>query len=185
MPYEMAEDRYDGTTGEGAEQNALSANKERTGKDKAEDPIAGKERKVWQFQAPQPETPDIGESNPGGVWAIRRKTATYREEPLTMHKSMKSRNALISIRGRNGEEPSKSIPETSVFGLVHPRETEEKDDGAEESWHDANEEGCEMACEMVDKGTRERPGQGPSPATLRAGWDVIRSWFVGPRPESA
>ena len=85
----------------------------------------------------------------------------------------------------NGEEPSKPILETSVFGPVRPRETEEKDNGVEESWHDASGDGCEMACETVDEGTRERPDRGPSHAALRAGWDAIRSWFVGPRPESA
>ena len=92
LPYEMAEYRYDGTTGEGAEQDALLDNGERTAKDKAEDPIAGIKSKVWQFQAPQPETPDIGESNPGGVWAIGRRTATYREEPLAMDKSLETKD---------------------------------------------------------------------------------------------
>ena len=76
LPYEMAEDRYDGTAGEGAEEDALSDNGERTAKYKTEDPIAGMKRKLRQFRAPQPETPDIGESNPGGVWAIGRRTAT-------------------------------------------------------------------------------------------------------------
>ena len=40
----------------------------------------------------------------------------------------------MSIHGRDGEEPSKPIPETLVFGPLRPRETEEKDDGVEESW---------------------------------------------------
>ena len=62
----------------------------------------------------------------------------------------------MSIRGRNGEEPSEPIPENSAFGPLRPRETEEMDDGIEESWHDANEDGCEMACKMVDEGTRDR-----------------------------
>ena len=61
----------------------------------------------------------------------------------------KSRISLMSICGRDGEEPSKPIPETSVYGPV--------DDGAEESWHDAREEGCDVACEVVDEETRERP----------------------------
>ena len=30
------------------------------------------------------------------------------------------RFTLMSIRGREGEEPSKTIPETSVFGPLHP-----------------------------------------------------------------
>ena len=59
------------------------------------------------------------------------------------------------IHGRNEQEPSEPIPENSAFGPLHPRETEEMDDGIEESWHDASEEGCEMACEMVEEGTRE------------------------------
>ena len=33
---------------------------------------------------------------------------------------VKSRNALMSMRGRNKEEPSKPIPKTSVFGPVRP-----------------------------------------------------------------
>ena len=68
--------------------------------------------------------------------------------------NVKSRIALMSIRGRNGEKPSKPIPETSVFRPVHTRGTEEKEDGAEESWHDASEEGCEMACGTVREGPR-------------------------------
>ena len=84
LPYEMAEDRYDGTAGEGAEQDALLDNGERTAEDKAEDPIASTESKVRRFWVPQPETPDIGESNLGGVWAIGRETATYNEELLDM-----------------------------------------------------------------------------------------------------
>ena len=90
--YEMAKDQCDGTAEEGAEQNALSENGERTVKDKAEDPIASTESKVRRFQEPQPETPDIGGSNPGGFWAIRRKPSTYREEPLAMDKSVKKKD---------------------------------------------------------------------------------------------
>ena len=88
----MAEDRYDDTTGEGAEQDALLDNGERTVEDKAEDPITGIKSKVWQFRAPQPETADIGESNPGGVWAIGRRTATYCEGPLDMDKSLETKD---------------------------------------------------------------------------------------------
>ena len=94
---------------------------------------------------------------------------------------VKSRIALMSIRGKDGEKPSKPIPETSVFGPVRPQETEEKDEGAKESWHDAREEGCEMACETVDEGTREQPDRGPARPAVRAVWDAIQPWFVGPR----
>ena len=52
LPYDMAEDRYDGTTGKGADQAALSDNGERTAKDKAEDPIACTKSKVRWFRAP-------------------------------------------------------------------------------------------------------------------------------------
>ena len=60
LPCEETEDWYDGTTGEGAGQDTLLTNGKRTVEDKAEDSIASSESKVWQFQAPQPETPDIG-----------------------------------------------------------------------------------------------------------------------------
>ena len=62
---------------------------------------------------------------------------------------------------------------------------EEMEDGSEESWHDGSKEGCDMACETVDEGTRERPDRGPSRATLRALLDAIRSWFDELTPESA
>ena len=78
--------RYHGK-GRGA-RHPLDNKGNRMNKGKTEIPIADSESGVRRFRAPQPETPDIGESNPGGVWAIGRKTATYREEPLTMHKSI-------------------------------------------------------------------------------------------------
>ena len=46
LPFEMAEDRYNGTMGEGAEQDALLDNGERTSKDKAETPVAGPSARV-------------------------------------------------------------------------------------------------------------------------------------------
>ena len=64
------------------------------------------------------------------------------------------RIADATIHGRNGQKPSDPIPENSAFGPLRPCETEEMEDDIEESWHDANEEGCEMACEMVEEGTR-------------------------------
>ena len=66
---------------------------------------------------------------------------------------VKSRIALMTMRGKDDEKPSKPVLETSVFGPMCSQGTEEKDEGAEESWHDARE-GCEMACETVDEGTR-------------------------------
>ena len=56
LPYEMAEDRYDGTTEGGAEQNTLSTCGNRTAKDKAEIPIADSESRVRRFRARQPQT---------------------------------------------------------------------------------------------------------------------------------
>ena len=125
LPYEMVEDRYDGPTGEGAEQNALSVDGERTAKDKVEDPIAGMDSKVRRFRATQPETPDIGESNPGGVWAIRRKTSTHREEPLAMDKSVKKKDDSTRF-------PTLA-PETMVVGSEYPRESLKEEGGGEKS----------------------------------------------------
>ena len=59
------------------------------------------------------------------------------------------------------------------------------DDNTEESWHGANEEGCEMACEEVEEGTRKRPDRVQNRAAFRVGWGTIRSWFIQLRPESA
>ena len=95
-----------------------------------------------------------------------------------------SRISLMSMRGMDEEKPSKPVPATSVFGPMRSQGSEGTDDGVEESWHDARE-GCEMACETVDEGTRERPDRGPCRAVLQAVWDAIRPWFVRPRPESA
>ena len=161
----------------------------RTAGDKAENPIVDSESGVQRFRAPQPETPDIGESNPCGVFAIERKAVTYREEPVAMDKSVNRKDVSTHLptlaletmavgpecpreslkeegggerprigeamtRGRNEQKPSDPIPENSAFGPLRPCETEEMEDDIEESWHDANEEGCEMACEMVEEGTR-------------------------------
>ena len=95
----------------------------------------------------------------------------------------KPRIAPMSMRGMDEERPSKPVPVTSIFRLVRSQGTEETDDGAEEFWHDARE-GCEMAYEMVDEGTREQPDREPCRAVLQAVWDAIRPWFVRPRPES-
>ena len=44
------------------------------------------------------------------------------------------------------------IPETSAVRPVHPCETDDMEDGSEESWHDASENGWETACEEVEAG---------------------------------
>ena len=123
---------------------------------------------------------------------IERKTATDREEPVAMDKSVnrkgdstrlptlapetmavgperpresieeeggseRARIANAMIRGRNRQKPSEPIPEKSAFRPVRPCETEEKDDNFKESLHDASGDGCEMACEEVEEGTRKRP----------------------------
>ena len=95
---------------------------------------------------------------------------------------------------RSGEEPSTRNPENSAVGPVRPRETEEMEDGNEESWHDASEDGWEMAYEEVEDGAvvkREkmragaegsgigsRPGRGPNRTTFRFGWSAIQIWIV-------
>ena len=53
---------------------------------------------------------------------------------------------------RRGQEPFKPIPESTAIGPVHPRETDEMEDGCEESWHDANEEGWEVDCRKAKNG---------------------------------
>ena len=108
----------------------------------------------------------------------------YPRESLEEEGGEKSRKALLSMRGKDEEKPSKPVPVTSVSGPMRSQGTEEKDDGDEESWHDARE-GCEKACESVDEGTRERPDRGPCRAVLQAVWRAIRPWFARPRPESA
>ena len=121
LPYEMAEDRYHGTTEEGAERNAVSVCGERMAEDKVENPIADSESRVWRSRAPQPETLDIGESNPRGVWAIGRKTAANREEPAAMNKSV------------NRKDDSKHLPTlapgTMAVRPERPREPLEEEGG--------------------------------------------------------
>ena len=91
-----------------------------------------------------PETMAIGPERP--------------REPLEEEDgSDRSRVADATIRGRNGQKPSEPIPENSTLGPLCPHEIEEMDDGIEEFWHDASKQGCEMACEEVEKGTRKRP----------------------------
>ena len=119
LPYEMAEDRYDGTTGEGAEQDALLDNGERMAEDKAKDPIESIKSKVLQFRAPQPEIPDIGEPSPSGVRAIGRRTTTYREESLAMDKSEEKKDDSTRF-------PTLA-PETMTVGPERPPESQEEE----------------------------------------------------------
>ena len=46
---------------------------------------------------------------------------------------VESRRALISMRGKDEEKTSQSVPVTSVSGPMRSQETEEKDDNNEES----------------------------------------------------
>ena len=96
--------------------------------------------------------------------------------------------------GRSGEEPSTRNPENSAVGLVRTRETEEMEDGSEESWHDASEDRWKTTCEEVEDGaaaaTKEmrvgaegsriesQPGQGPNRTTLRFRWNTIWIWII-------
>ena len=89
FPYEMAEDRYDGTTEGGAGQNTLSTCENRMVEDKAEIAITDSESTNRRSRARQLEASDIGEANPGGVCAIDRKTTTDHEESVAMDKGKK------------------------------------------------------------------------------------------------
>ena len=82
-------------------------------------------------------------------------------EPKRPHESQEEeggggrpRIADARIRRRNEQIHSDPITENSATRPLCPHKTEETDNGAEDSLHDANEEGCEMACEMVEEGTR-------------------------------
>jgi hypothetical protein len=98
---------------------------------------------------------------------------------------VRPRIAGETIWGRNGQEPSDLILDNSTFGPLLPRETEEMDDGIKESWHDANEDGWEMAQEKFEERTKKRPDRGPNRTTLRFGWSAIWSWIVRSGPGSA
>ena len=100
-------------------------NGKRTAEDKAEDPIACNKSKVWQFQAPQPETPDIGQSNSGGVWPIERRTTTLHERTVAMDKSAKRMDDSTSL-------PTLA-PETKAVGSRYPRESPEEEGGSVKS----------------------------------------------------
>ena len=95
---------------------------------------------------------------------------------------------------RSREEPSTRNPENSAVGPMRPRETEEMEDGNEESWHDASEDGWETAYEEIEDGAAKkkkemragaegsrigsRPGPGPNRTAFRFGWRAIRIWIV-------
>ena len=59
------------------------------------------------------------------------------------------------------------------------------EDDIKESSHDANEQECQVTYEEVEEGIRKRPDQEPDRAAFRIGLDMIRSWFIRPRPDSA
>ena len=101
---------------------------------------------------------------------------------------------------RSGEEPSTRNPENSAVGPVRPRETEEMEDGNEESWHDASEEGWEATCRRAKDGAtidqedeadgraeEDKVGNRHDRGTIRSafhfGWDAIRAWIVQPNPD--
>ena len=84
------------------------------------------------FPTLAPKTMDVGPERP-------------RESLEEEGSGMRSRIAQMTIHGRNRQEPTKPIPENSAFWLLRPWKTEEMDDGIEESSHDADEKGCEMA----------------------------------------
>ena len=98
-------------------------------------------------------------------------------------------------KNRSGQEPFEPIPESTVVGPMHPRETDEMEDGSEESWHDANEKGWETACgkakdraagerkkEEEDR-VRNRHDRGTIRSAFHFGWDAIRAWIVQPNPD--
>ena len=119
LPCERTEDWYDGTAGKGAGQDTLPTKGKGTAEDKAEDPIASSESKVWQSRASQPEIPDIGQSNSGGVWAIEERTATLRERTVAMDKSA------------NNEGDSTRLPVLAsgmtTVGSEYPRESQDEE----------------------------------------------------------
>ena len=87
LPYERdeahaeAEERYDGTTGEGVEQDVLSTCGERQTEGEVgfrEMTIMGLERER-RFRARLPETLDIGEANPTGACTVEEKIGTANE----------------------------------------------------------------------------------------------------------
>ena len=101
---------------------------------------------------------------------------------------------------KRGQEPSKPIPKTIVVGLVRQRETDEMEEGNEESSHDTSEDGWETACEkakdvVVMKQEEEANGRAekdkvrnwhdrePIRSVFCFGWDAIRAWIVQPKPD--
>ena len=60
---------------------------------------------------------------------------------------VKSRKALIPMRGKDEAKPSKPVPVTSMPAPMRSRRAEEANDSDEEPWHDAREE-----CTKADDG---------------------------------
>ena len=121
LPYEMVEDRYDGTMEGGAKQNSLWACGNRMAKDKAEIPIADSESGVRRFRACQLKTLDIAQANLGGVCAIGKKTTTSHEEPVAMDKGTNQKD--------NSTRLPALAPETMAAGPERPREFQEEEGG--------------------------------------------------------
>ena len=74
------------------------------------------------------------------------------------------------------------------------------EDGSEESWDDANEDGWGTTCgKAKDKAAKEQEEEaegraeedkvrnwhdrGPIGSVFRFGWDVIRAWIIRPKPD--
>ena len=94
VAYDMAKERYIGTTGRGADQDTLPTCGNRMAENKAEISIADSEIGVWWSRARQPDTLDIGEENPGWVCAIGRKTTTDHKKLVAMDKGKNGRTFL-------------------------------------------------------------------------------------------
>ena len=94
----------------------------------------------------------------------------------------KPRNVRATMCRQSGEEPSTRNPKNLAVGPVCPRESEEMEDGNEESMHDASEDGWEMACEEVEDGAAEerkemRTGAERSGIASRPGQGLNRTTF--------
>ena len=64
---------------------------------------------------------------------------------------------VAKMTNRREGRPSKLKLRITRVRMASPRETEEMEDGIEESWHDASEDGWETVCEeVVDGAATER-----------------------------
>ena len=214
LPHATAEDRYHGTTGEGAEQNALSTCGDRTAKDEAEIQIAEPERWDQRFRACQPEIPVIGEASPDGACAIGKKTTADHEESVATDKGVKRTGDSLCL-------PTLA-PETMAVGPECPRESQAEEGGGERPRitgetirgrsgrkptdpipeNSAFGPVCPCKTEEMDGGTEEswhdaseegwetaceeaEDRRGTRRSAFRFVWSRIRSWIVRSRPDSA